>query len=46
LFEVAGFHYGVGDWRPQKGGEYGRFHVMRGQEDLYYGEVEELPFEF
>jgi len=29
LFEVAGFAIGVGEWRPQRDGSYGRFHVAR-----------------
>jgi len=27
LFNIAGFAIGVGEWRPQKGGSYGMFHV-------------------
>lgn len=27
LFNVAGFAVGVGEWRPQKDGSYGMFHV-------------------
>ena len=27
LFNVAGFGVGVGEWRPQKNGSYGMFHV-------------------
>lgn len=27
LIERAGFSLGVGDWRPEKGGEFGRFEV-------------------
>lgn len=27
LFNVAGFAVGVGEWRPQRDGSYGRFHV-------------------
>ena len=27
LFNIAGFGIGIGDWRPQKNGSYGRFHV-------------------
>lgn len=29
LFELAGFSVGVGEWRPQKNGSMGRFHVAR-----------------
>lgn len=46
LFDIAGFHTGIGDWRPEKGGQYGRFHVQREGEEPYTGEMEELPFEF
>ena len=28
LFNVAGFASGIGEWRPQKGGSYGMFHVV------------------
>lgn len=27
LFNIAGFAVGVGEWRPQKDGSYGMFHV-------------------
>lgn len=27
LFNVAGFGVGIGEWRPQKNGSFGRFHV-------------------
>jgi len=27
LFQNAGFSVGVGEWRPQKNGDFGRFHV-------------------
>lgn len=27
LFNLAGFAVGVGEWRPEKDGNYGRFHV-------------------
>ena len=29
LFERAGFGIGLGEWRPEKGGEWGRFRVAR-----------------
>lgn len=32
LFDIAGFSVGVGDWRPEKDGMYGRFHVKKGDE--------------
>lgn len=28
LFNTAGFAIGVGEWRPQKNGSYGMFHVV------------------
>jgi len=30
LLEAAGFHIGIGDWRPDKDGTFGMFHVARG----------------
>lgn len=27
LFNIAGFGVGIGEWRPEKNGSYGRFHV-------------------
>lgn len=27
LFSLAGFGVGVGEWRPEKNGQFGRFHV-------------------
>lgn len=33
LFQVGGFGVGVGEWRPEKDGSYGRFHVAT-QEEL------------
>lgn len=27
LFNIAGFGIGVGEWRPERDGSYGRFHV-------------------
>lgn len=32
LFSKAGFSIGVGEWRPQRDGEYGRFHVATPEE--------------
>jgi hypothetical protein len=32
LFNVAGFAIGVGEWRPQRDGSSGMFHVRRGNE--------------
>lgn len=29
LFTIAGFAVGVGEWRPEKNGQYGRFHVEK-----------------
>lgn len=29
LFDTAGFGIGVGEWRPQRNGSFGRFHVAR-----------------
>jgi len=29
LFNRAGFGIGIGDWRPEKGGEFGRFEIAR-----------------
>lgn len=28
LFNIAGFSVGVGDWRPERSGEFGRFKVV------------------
>lgn len=32
LFETAGFAVGVGEWRPERDGPFGRFHVTKGGE--------------
>lgn len=32
LFNTAGFAVGVGDWRPEKNGSFGMFHVGTGKE--------------
>lgn len=29
IFEVGGFSNGVGEWRPSRNGEHGRFHVAK-----------------
>lgn len=29
LFELAGFGVGIGEWRPEKNGQYGRFEVAK-----------------
>jgi hypothetical protein len=34
LFDLAGFAVGIGDWRPERGGPYGRFHVAKQGEEL------------
>lgn len=31
LFNVAGFGVGIGEWRPEKDGSYGMFHVQIGE---------------
>jgi hypothetical protein len=30
LFQLAGFGVGLGDWRPEKNGVYGMFHIEEG----------------
>lgn len=32
LFQTAGFAVGVGEWRPEKDGQFGRFHVASAEE--------------
>ena len=32
LFNIAGFGIGVGEWRPEKSGSYGMWHVRTGAE--------------
>lgn len=27
LFKIAGFAIGIGEWRPEKDGSYGMFHI-------------------
>jgi hypothetical protein len=34
LIEAGGFGVGIGDWRPERDGVYGRFHVARAGEEL------------
>lgn len=34
LFETAGFAVGVGEWRPERDGPYGRFHVAKAGEEI------------
>lgn len=34
LIEAGGFGVGIGDWRPERDGVYGRFHVARPGEDI------------
>ena len=34
LFEAAGFGVGIGDWRPERDGVSGRFHVAREGEEI------------
>lgn len=34
LFNLAGFGVGVGEWRPEKDGSYGRFHVASEKEAI------------
>jgi len=34
LFDTAGFAVGIGEWRPERDGPYGRFHVARDGETL------------
>lgn len=29
LFEIAGFGVGIGDWRPEKNGQFGRFKLAK-----------------
>lgn len=34
LFEAGGFGVGIGDWRPERDGVHGRFHVARTGESM------------
>lgn len=40
LFSTAGFAVGVGEWRPEKDGQYGRFHVASAEEMRALGLME------
>lgn len=40
LFSTAGFAVGVGEWRPEKDGQYGRFHVATAEEMRALGLIE------
>jgi len=41
LFQTAGFAVGVGEWRPEKDGQYGRFHVASSEEMKALGLITE-----
>lgn len=30
MLDAGGFGTGIGEWRPEKGGQFGRFHVTKG----------------
>jgi hypothetical protein len=38
LFDAAGFGIGIGEWRPQKDGQYGRFKVASDAEAVQIGQ--------
>lgn len=40
LINVAGFGVGVGEWRPEKDGVSGRFHVARSEDQKWIDEFE------
>ena len=40
LFSTAGFAVGVGEWRPEKDGQFGRFHVAAADEMQAIGLIE------
>lgn len=37
LFQIAGFSTGVGEWRPEKSGPHGRFHIATQKDIEQYG---------
>lgn len=37
LFNLGGFGVGIGEWRPEKNGQYGRFHVATSGEEQSLG---------
>jgi hypothetical protein len=39
LMQTAGFAVGVGEWRPEKDGQFGRFHVATAKEMKVIGEM-------
>jgi hypothetical protein len=40
LFSTAGFAVGVGEWRPERDGQFGRFHVATAEEMRLLGLIE------
>ncbi len=41
LINTAGFGVGVGEWRPEKDGIYGRFHVVTTEDAKMFDEMEQ-----
>jgi len=39
LFSTAGFAVGVGEWRPERDGQFGRFHVASAEETKAIGKM-------
>ena len=39
LFSTAGFAVGVGEWRPERDGQFGRFHVASAEEMKAIGKM-------
>lgn len=37
LFQIAGFAVGIGEWRPERDGQFGRFHVANKSELVKLG---------